>query len=287
MFATVGLFQGREDALLFATVAPGRAARARGRSRPLLLRRGKPSRFVRVQQARPRCARRWSTSRRASGLPRPRLGAWAAFCSSRRGRSSGWPATAARGARARPPGRDGRRRRGAVRGQRDRRAAGHAVEHRRLPGRLRGRARRLRRGPDRRARLRDHPPGGGDRDRVRDGHARARARGHVLAGPAPARAARVAGRTCGPRSKRRPKRHQRQFPRSSALSFRDGADAPRQTGVAARARARMRVLGAARCRPRQAARPGRSTSRADEAGDDPITERSDQYTPKPPGTRRR
>ena len=45
-------------------------------------------------------------------------------------------------------------------------AARHAVEPRRLPGRLRGRAVGLRRGQDERARVRDHPPGGGDRDRA-------------------------------------------------------------------------------------------------------------------------
>ena len=48
-------------------------------------------------------------------------------------------------------------------------------------------------GHDRRAGLRDHPAGGRDRDRAGDGHARAGARGHDLEGPAPARAARHAG----------------------------------------------------------------------------------------------
>lgn len=78
MFATVGIFRGGEDALVFATIAPlvvilGLVAA------PTLLRKGKPSRFARVQQG-------LSTARGAmvqvrSGLAvfrQPRLGGWAA-----------------------------------------------------------------------------------------------------------------------------------------------------------------------------------------------------------------
>jgi phosphatidylinositol alpha-mannosyltransferase len=50
MFATVGLFQGHESALVVATIIPV-ALLALVLSLPALLRRGKPSRFVRVQQA--------------------------------------------------------------------------------------------------------------------------------------------------------------------------------------------------------------------------------------------
>ena len=51
MFATVGLFQGSEDALVLATLAPVVAAGPGAVSTPWLLRRGKPTRFQRVQQA--------------------------------------------------------------------------------------------------------------------------------------------------------------------------------------------------------------------------------------------
>ena len=50
MFSTVGLFQGNEKALVFATVAPVLVIALLLLS-PLLLRRGKPSRFKRLQQA--------------------------------------------------------------------------------------------------------------------------------------------------------------------------------------------------------------------------------------------
>src|SRR5206468_12474986 len=48
MFATVGLFQGHESALVIATILPV-VLLAIVLSAPALLRRGKPSRFVRVQ----------------------------------------------------------------------------------------------------------------------------------------------------------------------------------------------------------------------------------------------
>jgi phosphatidylinositol alpha-mannosyltransferase len=79
MFATVGIFRGGEDALVIATIAPlvviGLVVAA-----PWLLRRGKPSRFQRVQQA-AGVARRALLQVR-SGLEvfrRPRLGGWAAI----------------------------------------------------------------------------------------------------------------------------------------------------------------------------------------------------------------
>ena len=79
MFATVGLFRGNEDALLAFTIAPFAVLLA-VLAVPAILRRGKPSRFVRVQ--------RWAHSVRTalvnvrSGLTvfkRPKLGGWAAL----------------------------------------------------------------------------------------------------------------------------------------------------------------------------------------------------------------
>ncbi len=77
MFATVGIFRGGEDALVVATIAPV-VLLALLIGAPALIRRGKPSRFVRVQQA-------LATARRAmvqvrTGLSvfrKPKLGAWA------------------------------------------------------------------------------------------------------------------------------------------------------------------------------------------------------------------
>src|ERR671922_555079 len=101
---------------------------------------------------------------------------------------------AAGGARTRRAGGHGSGRGGAVRGQRDRGAAGHAVEPGGLSGGLRGGAVRLRSRQDRRPRVRDHPPGGRDRDRADHGHAGPGSRGNDLEGPAPAGASRRAGR---------------------------------------------------------------------------------------------
>jgi phosphatidylinositol alpha-mannosyltransferase len=79
MFATVGIFRGGEDALVIATIAPvvvlGLVLAA-----PWLLRRGKPTRFQRVQQA--ATAVRGAMLQVRSGLEvfrRPRLGGWAAL----------------------------------------------------------------------------------------------------------------------------------------------------------------------------------------------------------------
>ena len=77
MFHTVGLFQGNEDALVVATIAPV-VLLALVLSVPWLLRRGKPSRFQRVQQA--ATLARGAMLRVRSGLQvfrRPKLGAWA------------------------------------------------------------------------------------------------------------------------------------------------------------------------------------------------------------------
>ncbi len=77
MFQTVGLFQGNEDALVVATIAPV-VLLAIVISAPWLLRRGKPSRFQRVQQA--AALARGAMLRVRSGLQvfrKPKLGAWA------------------------------------------------------------------------------------------------------------------------------------------------------------------------------------------------------------------
>jgi phosphatidylinositol alpha-mannosyltransferase len=79
MFATVGIFRGGEDGLMIATMAPV-VLLGLVLGTPWLLRRGKPTRFQRVQQA-------VLTGRRAmvqvrSGLQvfrRPKLGGWAAL----------------------------------------------------------------------------------------------------------------------------------------------------------------------------------------------------------------
>jgi phosphatidylinositol alpha-mannosyltransferase len=80
MFATVGLFRGNEDALIVATIAPIVVIAAL-LAMPFLLRKGKPSRFVRVQQV--LSLVRDAIVQVRSGLSvfrRPRLGGWAIFC---------------------------------------------------------------------------------------------------------------------------------------------------------------------------------------------------------------
>jgi phosphatidyl-myo-inositol alpha-mannosyltransferase len=77
MFATVGLFNGNEDALVVATIAPV-VILALVLAAPWLLRRGRPSRFQRVQQA--AAIARNAMVQVRNGLKvfrRPRLGAWA------------------------------------------------------------------------------------------------------------------------------------------------------------------------------------------------------------------
>jgi phosphatidyl-myo-inositol alpha-mannosyltransferase len=77
MFQTVGLFKGNEDALVVATIAPV-VLLAIVISGPWLLRRGKPSRFQRVQQA--AAVVRGAMLRVRSGLEvfrKPKLGSWA------------------------------------------------------------------------------------------------------------------------------------------------------------------------------------------------------------------
>jgi phosphatidyl-myo-inositol alpha-mannosyltransferase len=78
MFKTVGLFQGNEDALVVATIAPV-VILALVLSAPWLLRRGKPSRFQRVQQA--AALVRGAMLQVRLGLQvfrKPKLGSWAA-----------------------------------------------------------------------------------------------------------------------------------------------------------------------------------------------------------------
>jgi phosphatidylinositol alpha-mannosyltransferase len=78
MFATVGLFNGNEDALVVATIAPV-VVLALVLSMPWILRRGTPTRFQRVQQA--AAAVRGAMVQVRRGLEvfrRPKLGGWAA-----------------------------------------------------------------------------------------------------------------------------------------------------------------------------------------------------------------
>ena len=94
MFATVGLFQGNEDALVVATIAPVVAARARARRAGAAAPR-QAVRFLRVQQAAALASRRDAAGALGpAGLPQAR--SWARGrppCSSPPGRSSGSPAT--------------------------------------------------------------------------------------------------------------------------------------------------------------------------------------------------
>jgi phosphatidylinositol alpha-mannosyltransferase len=79
MFATVGLFEGHESALVVATSAPI-VLLALVLITPALLRRGTPSRFARVQQAAARARAAMVQVRRGLDVfRRPRLGAWAAL----------------------------------------------------------------------------------------------------------------------------------------------------------------------------------------------------------------
>jgi phosphatidylinositol alpha-mannosyltransferase len=78
MFATVGIFRGGEDSLVFATIIPV-VVLALLLLTPALLRRGKPSRFVRVQQAAATARRAMVQVRRGLQVfRRPKLAAWAA-----------------------------------------------------------------------------------------------------------------------------------------------------------------------------------------------------------------
>jgi phosphatidyl-myo-inositol alpha-mannosyltransferase len=79
MFATVGIFRGGEDALVIATMAPV-VVLALVVSAPWLLRRGRPSRFQRVQQAAALARQAMVQVRRGLQVFRnPRLGGWAAL----------------------------------------------------------------------------------------------------------------------------------------------------------------------------------------------------------------
>jgi phosphatidyl-myo-inositol alpha-mannosyltransferase len=77
MFATVGVFRGGEDALVFATIAPI-VLLALLLAAPALIRRGKPSRFARVQQALAAARRAMVQARTGlSVFRKPRLAGWA------------------------------------------------------------------------------------------------------------------------------------------------------------------------------------------------------------------
>jgi phosphatidylinositol alpha-mannosyltransferase len=77
MFATVGVFQGKEKALVFATIAPV-VVIALLLSAPALLRKGKPSRFKRLQQALTTVRGAMVSARRGLTVFRnPKLGSWA------------------------------------------------------------------------------------------------------------------------------------------------------------------------------------------------------------------
>ena len=77
MFATVGLFQGNEEALVVATIAP-LVVLALVFSAPWLLRRGRPTRFQRVAHAAAVARRAMVQVRRGLDVFRkPRLGGWA------------------------------------------------------------------------------------------------------------------------------------------------------------------------------------------------------------------
>jgi phosphatidylinositol alpha-mannosyltransferase len=79
MFSTVGLFNGHEKALIIGSAAPV-SMLALVLLTPALLRRGKPSRFVRVRRA--VAVARGAMEQVRAGLQvfrRPRLGSWAAF----------------------------------------------------------------------------------------------------------------------------------------------------------------------------------------------------------------
>jgi phosphatidylinositol alpha-mannosyltransferase len=79
MFATVGLFKGHESALVLVTILPVVVA-VLVIAAPALLRRGKPSRFARVQQAAAKARAALVQVRRGLQVfRRPKLGAWAAL----------------------------------------------------------------------------------------------------------------------------------------------------------------------------------------------------------------
>ena len=79
MFATVGLFQGNEDALVIATLVPV-VLLVLVLCAPWILRRGTPSRFQRVQQAAAHARRAMVQVRRGLEVFRkPKLGGWAAL----------------------------------------------------------------------------------------------------------------------------------------------------------------------------------------------------------------
>ena len=195
MFSTVGAFSERHRALMAFAIAPI-AVLLVVLVAPALLRGGDMSRSRRAH-ASVRRARAALAQVRAggAGVPHAAAGPGRHPAPARRlGDPVAVVLRAARGLRARPSRRPRRGRRRALRGQRDRRAPGHAVEPRRLPGGVRGRAVELRRRLRRRAGLRDHPAGGRDRHRRDHGRAGAGQGGPELARRAPPGHARQPGR---------------------------------------------------------------------------------------------
>ena len=222
MFSTVGLFAGREQALIWYAVAPI-VVLLLVLVAPALVRSGLPKRSARVgrwmRQARAAATRVrhglivFRRPRMGSAAVTMQLGAWALQL------VSCYVLMVALGldAQGRRPR---RRRRGPVRGQRERRAPADAVEPRRLPGRVRARAQpRLRHLLLRRARLRDHPAGGRGRDRGRARRAGAGQGGRVVARGAAPRAAHRAGRAVGAcRAAPRRGRAGSRLPRAAAVA---------------------------------------------------------------------
>ena len=201
MFSSVDFFNGHQNALLAAAIAPlvllivvlvmpvdtarlseqvALLASARtGRANPG--RDGaRPRRSDRVPLPTPR--------RDRGGRPDVGVGASVSVLLGAAGRAR------ARQARRRPR----RRGRRPVRGQHHRGSAGDAGEPRRVPGRVRRRApHRLAHRLRRRRRLRRDPPGGRGHDRDPDGYAGAAQGGHVVARGQAARDAHDAGQAAG------------------------------------------------------------------------------------------
>ena len=196
MFSTIGLFQGNEDKLVAATIAPVILI-AVLLAAPALLRRGRPSRFVRLRNA--IALARGALVQVRSGLQvfrNPRLGAWATVTQltawgvqwiacyallvalgldERAGIGAAAAVLFAVNVTAVLPATPSNL--GVFQAACVAVLSAYGVE------------------PFGRVRLRDHPAGGRDGHRVRDGHAGARARGHDLEGHAPAGDPRGAGRS--------------------------------------------------------------------------------------------
>ena len=198
MFSSVDLFNGHQNALLFAAIAPA-ALLVLVLFAPVIL-RGAGTRFGRLHAVRRSDPRRDDArARRPDGVPpsppghdRLRHAALGLGVSVVR------LLHAAGRARTRQAGRVARRGGSPVRRQHHRRAAGHTRQPRCVPGGVRrGPAHRLARRLRHGSGLRRDPAGRRGLDRDPDGHARAGQGGHVLARSAAARDARGAGQAAG------------------------------------------------------------------------------------------